>query len=97
MVWHAATSVLSSFIFFQDTDKPQHWNILKKKTLKNPANLFKDNLNKTKNNMKSQIKKKKNGGIVELLMPTFFQKKLLRGQKLSWTKKLWGGCSKLED
>ena len=25
--------------------------------------------------MKSQIKKKKNGGIVELLIPTFFQKK----------------------
>ena len=48
--------------------------------------------------MKSQIKKKKNGGIVELLIPTFFQKKLLmRGQKLFWAKKLWGGCSKLED
>ena len=32
--------------------------------------------------MKSQIRKKKNGGIVELLIPTFFQKKLLmRGQK----------------
>ena len=52
--------------------------------------------------MKSQIQKKKkkeqNGGIVELLIPTFFQKKLLmRGQKLFWAKKLWGGCSKLED
>ena len=72
-------------------------------TLKNPTNLFKNNLNKTKNNMKSKIKKKKkkkkNGGIVELLIPTFFQKKkkLMRGQKLFWTKKLWGGCSKLED
>ena len=50
--------------------------------------------------MKSQIrkKKKKNGGIVELLIRTFFPKKLLmRGQKISWAKKLWGGCSKLED
>ena len=41
--------------------------------------------------MKSQIqkkkKKKKNAGIVELLIPTFFQKKLLmRAQKLSWEK-----------
>ena len=27
----------------------------------------------------------------------FFQKKLLMGQKLFWAKKLWGGCSKLED
>ena len=53
--------------------------------------------------MKSQIQKEKkkeeqNGGIVELLIPTFFQKKLLmRGQKLFWAKKIWGGCSKLED
>ena len=39
-----------------------------------------------------------NGGIVELLIPTFFPKKLLmRGQKLFWEKELWGGCSKLED
>ena len=70
--------------------------------LKNPINLFKNNLNKTKNNMRSKIKKKKrkkkNGGIVELLIPTFFQKKfLMRGQKLFWSKKVWGGCSKLED
>ena len=28
----------------------------------------------------------------------FFKKKLLmRGQKRFWAKKLWGGCSKLED
>ena len=55
--------------------------------------------------MKPQIQKKKrkkkkreNGGIVEILIPTFFKKKfLMRGQKLFWTKKLWGGCSKLED
>ena len=48
--------------------------------------------------MKSQIqkkKKKKNGGIVELLIPTFFQKKLLmRVQKRLWAKELWGGCSR---
>ena len=81
--------------------------------------------------MKSQIQNKKNGGIVELLIPTlnkiirnqgtyfvvimnnrlkiisvrgapaplkygrnFFQKQLLlKGQKLFWAKKLWGGCS----
>ena len=27
----------------------------------------------------------------------FFQKKLMREQTLFWAKKLWGGCSKLED
>ena len=44
------------------------------------------------------MKSNNNGGIAELLIPTFFQKKLLmRGQKLFWAKKLWGGCSKLED
>ena len=63
-------------------------------TLKNPANLFKNNLNNIRNNMKSN----NNGGIVELLIPTFFQKKLLmRGQKLFYLKKIWIGCSKLED
>ena len=39
-----------------------------------------------------------NGGIVQLLTPTFFQEKLpIRGQKLFYVKKLWGGCSELED
>ena len=40
--------------------------------------------------MKPQIqRKKKNGGIVEFLIPTFFQKKLLMWeQKLFWAKKL---------
>ena len=50
--------------------------------------------------MKSQIqkKKKKIKRIVELLIQTFFKKKLLMtGQKLFWAKKLWGGCSKLEN
>ena len=53
------------------------------------------------NIMKYKIKKKKkkkNRGILELLIPTFFQKKLLmRGQKPFWAKKLWEGCYKLED
>ena len=40
-------------------------------TLKNPANLFKSNFDNIRNNMKS----KNNGGIVELLMTTFFKKK----------------------
>ena len=40
-------------------------------TLKNPANLFKNNLNNIRNNMKSN----NNGGLVELLIPTFFKKK----------------------
>ena len=45
--------------------------------------------------MKSQIPKKR---IVELLIPTLFKKKLLmKGRKLFWAKKLWGGCSKSED
>ena len=34
--------------------------------------------------------------MVELLMPTFFQKKLMMGQ-FFYVKKLWVGCSKLED
>ena len=51
-------------------------------TLKNPANLFKNNLNIIRNNMKSN----NNGRIVEL--PTFFSKKLLmRGQNLFYVKK----------
>ena len=49
-------------------------------TLKNPVNLFKNNLNNTRNNMKSQIqnKQKKNSGIVELLIPTL--NKIIRNQ-----------------
>ena len=52
--------------------------------LKNPANLLKNNLNNTKNYMKFQIQNNNNnnnnnnyyyyGGIVELLIPKFFQK-----------------------
>ena len=64
-------------------------------TLKNPANLFKNDLNNIRNNMESN----NNGGIVELVIPTFFPKKtlLMRGQKLFYVKRIWGGCSKLED
>ena len=48
--------------------------------------------------MKSPIQKKKEGGIVELLIPTFFQKKASHeGTKTFLGKKLCGGCSKLED
>ena len=51
--------------------------------------------------MKSQMQKekKKNGGIVELLVPTHFSKKnlFMRGRKLFWADKIWGGCSKLEN
>ena len=70
-----------------------------RETLKNPTNLFKNNLNKTRNDMKSQIqkKKKKTGRIVELLIPTFFQKKLLMRGQTFLGKKLWGGCSKLDN
>ena len=41
-------------------------------------NLFKNNLNNTRNNIKSQIQNKKNGGIVELLIPTL--NKIIRNQ-----------------
>ena len=51
-----------------------------------------NNINNNNNNNNN------NGGIVELLIPTIFQKKLLmRGQKLFYVKNLWGGCSKLKD
>ena len=41
--------------------------------------------------MKSQILKKKNGGIMELLIPTFFQKKAsLEGTKTFLGKKNMG-------
>ena len=42
-------------------------------TLKNPANVFKNNLNNTRNNIKSQI-----GGIAELLIPIL--NKIIRNQ-----------------
>ena len=40
--------------------------------------------------MKSQIQKKKNGGILELLIPTFFQKKAHEGTKTFWGQKNYG-------
>ena len=83
MAGHAATSARTSFSFYR-TLTSQFSGFLE--TLKNPANLFQNNLNNTSNNMKAQIKKKnnkkkttkKNGGIVELLIPTL--KKLIRNQ-----------------
>ena len=51
-----------------------------------------------KKNKNKNKKNKKNGGIVEFLIPTFLQKKLLmRGQNFFSAKKLWRGCSKLEE
>ena len=49
--------------------------------------------------MKSQIQKKSNDGIVELLIPTFFQKKATHeGTKTFLDRNfLWGSCFKLED
>ena len=49
--------------------------------------------------MKSQIKKKKEWWNCGITNTNIFQKKklLMRGQKLFYVKKLWGGCSKLED
>ena len=45
-------------------------------------NLFKKNLNNTRNNIKSQILNKKNGGIVELLIPTL--NKIISNQGYLW-------------
>ena len=50
--------------------------------------------------MKSQIqKKKKEWADYGITNTNIFPNKrlLMRRQKLFWTKKLWGGCSKLED
>ena len=67
------------FLPGQDTGKSGCQGIRFPETLKNPADLFKNNLNNIRNNMMSN----NNGGIVELLIPTFFRKKpLMRGQKL---------------
>ena len=53
MAWHVAnSSALTSFSFYQDTGTPKYWI---SRDLKNPANLFKYNLNNTRNNMKSKI------------------------------------------
>ena len=66
--------------------------------LKNPANLLKNNLNNTKNYMKFQIQNNNNnnnnnnyGGIVELLIPKFFQKIASdEGIKTILSKKIMG-------
>ena len=51
------------------------------KTLKKPVNLFKNNLNNTRNNMQISLKlKKKNDEIVALLIPILNQ--IIRNQNL---------------
>ena len=68
-----------------------------RETLKNPVNLFKNNLNNTRNEVSNSKKKERwNSGITKY---QHFSKKrsLMRGQKLFSANKLWGGCSKLED
>ena len=84
----------TSFSFYQELTS-QGIGFLE--TLKNPANLFKYNLNKTRNNMKSQIQKKKtkkkNGGIVELLIHStniFPKKTSHEGTKTFLGKKIIG-------
>ena len=61
-------------------------------TLKNPANLFKNNLDNTRNNIKSEIPPppKKNGGIVELLIPAFPKKSFSWGDKNFFGQKNYG-------
>ena len=55
MAWYAASSALTNFGFYQGTDKPRYWISW---ALKYPANLFKNDLDNTRNNMKPQIQKK---------------------------------------
>ena len=47
-------------------------------------NQLKNNLNNTRNNIKSQIQNKKNGEIVELLIPTL--NKIIRNQGTYFVK-----------
>ena len=75
MAWYAATSALTSFSFHQGTDKPRYWISW---ALKYPANLFKNDLDNTRNNMKSQIQKKVE--FVELLVSTL--NKIIRNQDI---------------
>ena len=56
MAWYAVTSALTTFSFYQGTDKPRYWI---SRALKYPANLFNNDLDNTRNNMKSQIQKKR--------------------------------------
>ena len=43
------------------------------------------------------MKSNNNGGIVELLIPTFFPEQASHKGTKTLCKKLWGGCSKLQD
>ena len=74
MAWYAVTSALTSFSFYQGTDKPRYWISW---ALKYPANLFNNDLDNTRNDMKSQIQKKK-VEFLELLVSTL--NKIIRNQ-----------------
>ena len=84
---------LTSFSFYRDTDKPKYWI---SRDLKNRANLFKNNLNKTRINMKFQIKKREwwNRGITNTKI---FPKKAFNEGTEAFLSKKKEGCSKLKD
>ena len=69
MAWHAATCVMTSLSFYQGTSKSKGIEFFETFIT---LNLFDKNSNNSRNNMKSQIKNKKNRSIkfVELLIPT---------------------------
>ena len=69
MAWHAATCGMTSLGFYQGTGKPKSIGFFETFTT---LNLLDKNSNNGRNNMKSQIKNKKNRSIkfVELLIPT---------------------------
>ena len=72
MAWHAVTSALTSFSFYQDSDKPKGIGFLE--TSKNPI-YFKIILITL--GIKSQIQNKENGGIGKLLITL---NKIIRNQ-----------------
>ena len=77
MACHAATSALTSFSFYQDTDKPKGIGFLE--TLKHPTYLTTILITPgIINSEVSNSKQKKNCGIVELLIPTL--NKIIRNQ-----------------
>ena len=61
MAWHAATSVLTNLNFYQATEKPKGIAFLE--TFKTRFYYVENNPNNTRNNMKSQIKNKKDRSI----------------------------------
>ena len=73
MTFHAVSNALTSFSFYRDSDKPKGIGFLE--TLK--TQFIYNNLNSTRNNMKSQIQNKSNSGIGELLITL---NKIIRNQ-----------------